>query len=148
MRDRRIDDAPLARSQLDHATGFPAAPGVGEVRATADRPGGIEIGGAVDPGAPTFSCGEGLFFRPGQPIGTLNGAILDGEVISSGILTGTGPSSQCAALSDKDDDELLALPVDGRAHDVHIFGVGDYRVSASEQADGVTLVDGPPDRQQ
>ncbi len=93
-------------------------------------------------------CGDpsegGLFFKPGQPIGTLNGAVVGGQVVGSGILTGTGPSTQCTALSSKDDDELLAVPADGRAHDVHIYGVGDYRVIASAQPDGTTVVTGLP----
>ena len=107
-----------------------------------DRP---RSGGALLPNTVLACGGNDGHFGPGQGLGGLSALILDGDVVSSGILSPTsGNSVLCAALPAASDATFIALPTDGSVRTVTIDGFGDYRVVAGLMADGTVVVSGQP----
>ncbi len=93
-----------------------------------------------------IACGDNPGrFGPGQGLGGLSALIIDGELVSSGILTPAATNSvQCAALPVSSDATLTALPTDGSVQTVTIDGFGDYRAAAAVLSDGTVVVSGLP----
>ncbi len=93
-----------------------------------------------------LDCGDNPGrFGPGQGLGGLSALIIDGQVVSSGILTPTARNSvQCTALPTSSDSTLTALPTDGSVQTVTIDGFGDYRAAAGVLSDGTVVVSGLP----
>jgi len=77
----------------------------------------------------------------GQSIGTLNARLCDGTVTSASVLSEVGQSSP--DLTDAYAD-LLAVPVDGKAHTIELCDQGEYRVVAKQMDDGSILITGLP----
>jgi two-component system OmpR family sensor kinase len=111
-----------------------------------DSPSTTSPGGAViTDGNPCGSTDDGrgrpsFLFLPGQSVGTLGAWVDKGEVVASGILD--GPRT-CTPIDNSYDSLLLAVPVDGNPHTISIDDA-DYRVLASAQRDGSTLITGLP----
>ena len=100
-------------------------------------------------GTSTSACGSTtdnghgrpeFLFLPGQSVGTLGARVNNGVVVASGILAGT---ATCTPIDDSGDATLLAVPVDKQPHTVTVNGA-DYRVLASAQPNGTTLITGLP----
>jgi len=107
---------------------------------------GVRSQGA-DPGGPGDEDHHGrrspdFLLAPGQGEGTLGARLVGGQVQEAGVLDARGqadslPAEQAAAL--------LALPVDGEPHTRDLGGdLGDYRLMASQEADGDVLLTGLP----
>ncbi len=93
-----------------------------------------------------LACGDNPGrFGPGQGLGAMSAIIVNGEVVSSGVLTPTtGYSVACTALPASSDATLTGLPTDGTARTVTIDGFGDYRAVAGVMPDGAVVVSGLP----
>ncbi|GAA1478271.1 HAMP domain-containing sensor histidine kinase [Nocardioides aestuarii] len=113
------------RASLGRAYGPQAGFGPGTPPDADDRPGGHDRDG------------------DGQGIGTLT-AYLDGGLRSGEVLTtGSDGYGDRTALGDDVLAELADVPTDGESHDVHLAGLGEYRVLAVSR-DGAVLVGGLP----
>jgi len=119
---------------------FPTGGGTGQPPATtttttttddANACGSTDVNGR---GRPEF------LFLPGQSVGTLGARVVKGEVVASGILAGT---ATCTPIDETGDATLLAVPADKQPHTVTVNGA-DYRVLASAQPNGTTLITGLP----
>ena len=92
-----------------------------------------------------LGCENAGRFGPGQGLGGLSALIVDGEVVSSGILAPTsGNSVRCTPLPTASDAALTALSTDGSVSTVTVEGVGDYRAIAGRTPDGTVVVSGLP----
>jgi two-component system OmpR family sensor kinase len=77
-----------------------------------------------------------------QAPGTFGARLMGGRVTDAAVVrSGTDTSVR---LSAGDRAALVALPVDGRAHDAELSALGDYRVYACHGDDGDILVTGLP----
>jgi two-component system OmpR family sensor kinase len=108
-----------------------------ESRATAfeGRPNGN------DQGPPPNDGGTNFANQPGSAIGTLGARIVSGTVTSAGIQTG---GSSLTPVSAAAEPALMAIAVDNRPHTVSLEGLGDYRVIATKEQDGDTIITGLP----
>ncbi len=77
----------------------------------------------------------------GQSIGTLGVRLVNGRVTHAAVVM-VGNTS--VRLSARDTAALDAVPLDGRAHDVELSALDDYRVLAVAGKDGDVLVNGLP----
>ncbi|MBL8929519.1 MAG: HAMP domain-containing protein [Kineosporiaceae bacterium] len=78
----------------------------------------------------------------GQAEGTLGAQITDQGVVESGVI---GSLSRTLPLTGAQQQLLLALPADGRSHEVHLGGdLGEYLVRAVEDPRGGRAVIGLP----
>ena len=103
------------------------------------RGGGITAGLAL-----TCQDGAGRF-GPGQSLKSMSAVVVDGAVVSSGIVTPSGTFTfTCTPVPSTSYPALTTLPADGRARTITIDGFGDYRAIASTLADGSVLVNGLP----
>lgn len=109
----------------------------------AGGPNRLRAGDALSGG---LTCADaGGRFGPGQTFNSMSAVLVNGEIISSGIVTPTGKYRlDCTPIPASADAELAALPTDGRARTVSIDGYGDYRAVATELQDGSVLVTGLP----
>ena len=82
-------------------------------------------GGPFGPGAPRFS-GEGSLRAVVADSGPGQGSVI-GDTRGPGLL-------RELALDDDELEQLAAVPVDGRLHDVRLRGRGEFRVVARDQA--------------
>ncbi|MEP6761402.1 MAG: HAMP domain-containing sensor histidine kinase [Sporichthyaceae bacterium] len=107
---------------------------------------GVRSRGADGPGGPGDDDHRGrspdFLLVPGQAEGTLGARIVAGRVAEAGVLDRHG---QADSLPSEQAAGLLALPVDGRPHTRDLGGkLADYRLMASQEADGDVLVTGLP----
>jgi len=79
----------------------------------------------------------------GQSIDALTAGVVDGQVVSAGIVT-PKTSTRCTALPSSAYAALTQVPTDSRGYTVAIEGLGDYRVVAGVRDDGVTVINGAP----
>ncbi|WP_406452548.1 HAMP domain-containing histidine kinase [Streptomyces sp. NBC_00876] len=85
----------------------------------------------------------------GQPFNTFGALSEGGEVTDSAVAKDNGPGARetTEALTGAQEDALAAaqVPVDGKAHDVELPGLGGYRVQAAAPAsDGSAVLVGIP----
>ncbi|MGC0417341.1 sensor histidine kinase [Embleya sp. AB8] len=78
----------------------------------------------------------------GQAEGTLGARLLNGRTTAVAVVSRDGQREP--VLTDGDRRALAGVPVDGRAHDVRIGGLGGYRVVAVSGQDGDVLITGLP----
>ncbi|MET8471972.1 HAMP domain-containing sensor histidine kinase [Streptomyces sp. NPDC006422] len=81
-----------------------------------------------------------------QASGTLGVRLVDGAVTNAAVVRQASDTSDLVAadLDAEDDEELAAVPVDGRGHTVELSALDDYRVMAWTGRDGDVLVTGLP----
>ncbi|MGW7404424.1 sensor histidine kinase [Streptomyces sp. NPDC054833] len=80
-----------------------------------------------------------------QATGTFGARLVDGTVTNKGLVrSGNLAVELNVDLTDADQQRLAAVPVDGRAHTVHLSSLDDYRVVASRGLDRDVLIVGLP----
>ncbi|UXY26484.1 sensor histidine kinase [Streptomyces sp. HUAS TT20] len=80
-----------------------------------------------------------------QATGTFGARLVNGEVTNKGLVrSGDLAVDLSVDLTGTDQKRLAAVPVDGRAHTVHLSALDDYRVVASRGLDRDVLVVGLP----
>jgi two-component system OmpR family sensor kinase len=77
----------------------------------------------------------------GQAAGTLGAQVIDGTVVSAGLLDAYGMPQ---AIPTADVTALAGVPVDGRPHTVDVGERGDYRLIARRAPDGDVFLTGLP----
>lgn len=84
-------------------------------------------------------------YAPGLTFNSMSAVLVDGSMVSSGILTPTGNYTvACDPIPAESEATLAALPTDGRARTVTIEGYGDYRAVSTQLSDGSVLINGLP----
>ncbi|MET7298797.1 HAMP domain-containing sensor histidine kinase [Embleya sp. NPDC005575] len=78
----------------------------------------------------------------GQADGTLGARLLDGHTTDAAVVH--RDTDRRLTLTNDDAHDLAGVPVDGRGHDIHITGLGTYRVVAVRGDDGDVLITGLP----
>ncbi|MFF4546319.1 sensor histidine kinase [Streptomyces sp. NPDC001435] len=80
-----------------------------------------------------------------QATGTFGARLVNGTVTNKGLVrSGNLAVELNVDLTDVDQQRLAAVPVDGRAHTVHLSSLDDYRVVASRGLDRDVLIVGLP----
>ncbi|MET7680823.1 HAMP domain-containing sensor histidine kinase [Streptomyces sp. NPDC005423] len=82
-----------------------------------------------------------------QAAGTFGARLVGGTVTNTGVVpadTDTAATDLDVDLTGHDKAELAAVPVDGRAHTVHLSTLRTYRVLAARGLDGDVLITGLP----
>jgi two-component system OmpR family sensor kinase len=80
-----------------------------------------------------------------QATGTFGARLVNGTVTNKGLVrSGNLAVELNVDLTDTDQQRLAAVPVDGRAHTVHLCSLDDYRVVASRGLDRDVLIVGLP----
>ncbi|MCH0565597.1 MULTISPECIES: cell wall metabolism sensor histidine kinase WalK [unclassified Streptomyces] len=80
-----------------------------------------------------------------QAAGTFGARLVDGVVTHAAVVpTGTAVAVEGVDLTARDEQELAAVPVDGRAHTVSLSSLDEYRVTAASGLDGDVLITGLP----
>ncbi|GAA3793707.1 sensor histidine kinase [Cellulomonas soli] len=91
-------------------------------------------------GLPTSTDGR---LPDGQAAGTIN-AFTDGTTSTAGYIDDSTGVATFVELDAEATDALLALPADGRVHDIAIDGLGDYRALVTSSREGFTTVTAVP----
>jgi two-component system OmpR family sensor kinase len=73
-----------------------------------------------------------FLLSPGQPIGTVEARIVDGDAHQSGVL---GDDGVPRGIGRHEDNDLEDVPTDGQTHTRNIGGLGEYRVIAVQRPD-------------
>lgn len=81
-----------------------------------------------------------------QSAGTLGARLLDGKVTNAAVVPSSGADTTdlTVDLTAEDRHTLAAVPVDGRAHTLHLSALDEYRVRATQGLDGDVLITGLP----
>ncbi|MFI6563359.1 sensor histidine kinase [Streptomyces sp. NPDC050534] len=79
-----------------------------------------------------------------QALGTLGARVADGTVTNAAVVRRAGVVNILGSLTDRDKEQLLAVPADGRGHSVELSAVDGYRVLARQGLDGDILLTGLP----
>ncbi len=103
-------------------------------------PGGDDDGGA-GPGRGTDD--SNFLLAPGQAVGTVGVRLDAGRAVFAGVLDSRGTFAPLAADQAR---QIADLPADGRARDLHLGDLGDYRVLVIDRGgDNATAVGLPLD---
>ncbi|MFE2069560.1 sensor histidine kinase [Streptomyces sp. NPDC059467] len=79
-----------------------------------------------------------------QASGTFGARLLNGQITNAALIPADNDPDLTVGLTAHDRTVLAGVPVDGRAHTVHLKSIGDYRIMAWTGLDGDVLMTGLP----